>query len=91
MMTFGVTLLSGGRDSTTVTAYSKHNVDHLTAITFHYGQAHAREVDCARRIAGTMGIEHKFLDISFLSEVAWYSGLTNPEVFPILNDRKLQR
>ena len=88
MTTFGVTLLSGGLDSTTVTAYAKHNVDHLTAITFHYGQAHGKEVDCARRIAAAMGIEHKFQDISFLSEVAWYSGLTNPDVFPIPNYRK---
>ena len=35
MTSFGVTLLSGGLDSTTVTAYARDRVDHLTALTFH--------------------------------------------------------
>ena len=87
MTSFGVTLLSGGLDSTTVTAYAKDRVDHMTALTFFYGQTHSKEVDCARNIAELMGIEHKLLDISFLGEVAWYSALTNPEQFPIPTNR----
>lgn len=82
MSSYGVTLLSGGLDSTTVAAYAKERVDHLWAVTFHYGQSNAKEVDCAARIAGLLGIEHRLLDISFLSEVAWYSALTNPDSFP---------
>ncbi len=82
MPSYGVTLLSGGLDSTTVAAYAKERVDHLWAVTFHYGQSNAKEVDCAARIAGLLGIEHRLLDISFLSEVAWYSALTNPDSFP---------
>ncbi|HHZ62797.1 MAG TPA: hypothetical protein EYN53_09155, partial [Dehalococcoidia bacterium] len=88
MTSYGITLLSGGLDSTTVTAYAKDRVDHLTAITFYYGQTHSKEVDCAQNIAELMGIEHKLLDISFLGEVAWYSALTNPEKFPIPVDRQ---
>ena len=84
---FGVTLLSGGLDSTTVTAYARGRVDHLSAITFRYGQTHSKEVECARRIAHVLGVEHKLLDISFLGEVAWYSALTNPELFPIPKGR----
>ena len=87
MAKFGVTLLSGGLDSTTVTAYAKEQVDHISAITFHYGQAHSKEVDCAVQIAGIMGIEHELLDISFLSRVAWYSALTNPDRFPMPTGR----
>ncbi|MCI0439074.1 MAG: 7-cyano-7-deazaguanine synthase QueC, partial [Chloroflexi bacterium] len=87
MTSYGITLLSGGLDSTTVTAYAKSRVDRLTALTFHYGQTHSKEVDCARQIAAIMGIEHRLLDISFLGEVAWYSALTNPERFPIPKDR----
>ena len=87
MTSYGVTLLSGGLDSTTVTAYAKDRVDHLTALTFFYGQTHSKEVDCARRVAELLGIEHKLLDISFLGEVAWYSALTNPELFPIPHNR----
>ncbi len=87
MPDFAVTLLSGGLDSTTVTAYAKAQVDHLSAITFHYGQTHSKEVDCAQLIAGMMGIEHEMVDISFLSKVAWYSALTNPERFPVPTNR----
>lgn len=90
MVSFGITLLSGGLDSTTVTAYARGRVDRLTALTFHYGQTHSKEVECATQIAEMMGIEHKLLDISFLSEVAWYSALTNPERFPIPRDRSPQ-
>ncbi len=87
MTSYGVTLLSGGLDSTTVTAYAKDRVDHLTALTFFYGQTHSKEVDCARRVAERLDIEHRLLDISFLGEVAWYSALTNPERFPIPRHR----
>ena len=87
MTTFGVTLLSGGLDSTTVTAYARDRTERLTALTFHYGQSHAKEVDQAQQIAQIMGIDHKLLDISFLSDVAWYSALTSPDLFPIPKGR----
>ena len=87
MSTFGVTLLSGGLDSTTVTAYARDRVEDLTALTFHYGQTHSKEVECARRIAGLLGTDHRLLDVSFLGDVAWYSALISPELFPIPRDR----
>ena len=87
MTSFGVTLLSGGLDSTTVTTYARDRVDHLTALTFRYGQTHSKEVERAQVIAELLGVEHKLLDISFLSEVAWYSALTNPEAFPVPKGR----
>lgn len=87
MSTYGVSLLSGGLDSTTVTAHARGMVDHLTSVTFRYGQVHAREVDAAREIAASMGISHRTVDISFLGEVAWYSALTSPGSFPIPGGR----
>lgn len=87
MPSYSVTLLSGGLDSTTVAALAKSQVDNMSAITFHYGQTHSKEVDCAVRIAGVMGLDHKLLDISFLSHIAWYSALTNPERFPVPEER----
>ncbi len=87
MPSYGVTLLSGGLDSTTVTAYAKGRVDHLSAITFNYGQTHSKEVDCAVKIAGLMGIEHTVVDISFLPDVAWYSALTSPDRFRVPSGR----
>ena len=83
----GVSLLSGGLDSTTVTAYALETTDDLTALTFQYGQSHSKEVDCAKEIAGALGIRHRLLDISFFRQAAWYSALTNPDLFPIPEDQ----
>ena len=91
MTTFGVTLLSGGLDSTTVTAYARQRVDHLTALTFHYGQSHAKEVDCARHVAEVLEVEHRLIDTSFIRDVAWYSALTDPESFPVPHDRTVEQ
>ena len=38
-----------------------------------------------------MGIEHELLDISFLSRIAWYSALTNPDRFPVPADRSAEQ
>ena len=89
MPSYAVTLLSGGLDSTTVAVRALQETGNLSAITFHYGQSHSKEVDCAREIAGVLGIQHQLLDISFLGQVAWYSALTNPDRFPVPEDRSL--
>ena len=91
MPCYGVTLLSGGLDSTTVAAHARQATDHLTALTFYYGQSHSKEIDCAVQVAEALGIEHKLVDISFLGSVAWYSALTNPEQFPVPEDRPADR
>ena len=87
MVRYGVTLLSGGLDSTTVTAYARHETDDLAALTFLYGQSHSKEVECAQKVAEVLGVRHQLVDISFFRDVAWYSALTNPDQFPIPNNR----
>ena len=88
---YGVSLLSGGLDSTTVTVHALKSIDDLTALTFHYGQSHSKEVVCADEIAEALGIRHQLLDISFFRDVAWYSALTNPDQFPIPEDRAAEQ
>ncbi len=83
----GVTLLSGGLDSTTVTAYARSQVQCLSALTFRYGQANSREVWCAREVARMLDVQHELVDISTFGKVAWYSALTSPGRFPIPQDR----
>jgi 7-cyano-7-deazaguanine synthase len=87
MPSYGVTLLSGGLDSTTVTVLANGQTNHLTALTFHYGQTHSKEVDCAAEVARSIGVPQELMDISFLGKVAWYSALTNPDRFPMPEDR----
>ena len=59
-----VILLSGGVDSTTAMAIAKNEGYSLYALTFHYGQRHAREVECARMAAAAFDVKsHLVLNI----------------------------
>lgn len=58
-----VVLLSGGLDSATTLhlALSRNHLVH--AISFDYGQRHKIELDSARRIAASAGVEHHVLSV----------------------------
>lgn len=59
-----VVLLSGGLDSTTVLAVAKDQGFEPYAISFRYGQRHAVELEAARRVAKSAGVErHVVCDI----------------------------
>lgn len=59
-----VVLLSGGLDSATVLAMAAAEGYALNALSFRYGQRHAVELDCAKRIAAAQGVaEHMIADI----------------------------
>ncbi len=59
-----VVLLSGGLDSYTAAAIAKADGFVLNALTIHYGQRHAREVQSARQVALALGVEqHKELTV----------------------------
>ena len=74
-----------------MTAYARPLTDELTALTFYYGQTHSKEVDCAKEIAAALDTRHHLLDISFFRDVAWYSALTNPNLFPMPEDRSTEQ
>ena len=59
-----ICLLSGGLDSTTSLYVAKHEGYEVSALTIHYGQLHEKEIDCAKRIAEDLGIEHHIVPIS---------------------------
>lgn len=54
-MSKAVVLLSGGLDSATVAAIAKAEGYELYAISFDYGQRHARELDSAKAVAKSLG------------------------------------
>lgn len=59
-----VVLLSGGLDSTTVLAIAKAEGFVIYAMSFRYGQRHAVELESARRVAESIGVEkHLIVDI----------------------------
>ena len=59
-----VILLSGGLDSATTLALARREDFACYALTFRYGQRHARETEAARRVAQSLGVrEHRFVTI----------------------------
>ena len=59
-----VLLLSGGLDSTTLLACAMDQGFAVHAMTFRYGQRHAREIEAAQRVAAHAAVrEHLVVDI----------------------------
>lgn len=52
-----VVLLSGGIDSSTTLAMAKNEGYTVFALSFHYSQRHARELESARMIASSLGVK----------------------------------
>ncbi|HET7694912.1 MAG TPA: 7-cyano-7-deazaguanine synthase QueC [Vicinamibacterales bacterium] len=82
-----VVLLSGGLDSYTAGAIAGSDGYTLYALTVHYGQVHAHEIECARRAAAALGaVRHLELDVP-LSRIGG-SALVGDGVVP--KDRPLE-
>lgn len=56
-----VVLLSGGLDSATVAAIAVEKGFSLHALSFDYGQRHRVELQCASRLAATLGAPHSVM------------------------------
>jgi 7-cyano-7-deazaguanine synthase len=65
-----IVVFSGGQDSTTCLFWAKKNFEEVEAVTFNYGQRHIAELDCARKIADDLGVQHHILDMSLLNQLA---------------------
>jgi 7-cyano-7-deazaguanine synthase len=68
--------LSGGLDSYTAAAIAKSEGFALNALTVHYGQRHAREIESARAVARWLGVD-KHLELSIDLRAIGGSALTS--------------
>jgi 7-cyano-7-deazaguanine synthase len=80
-MTRAVVLLSGGLDSYTAAAIAKAQRFTLFALTIHYGQRHAREVEAARAVAAALGVE-RHLELEVDLRAIGGSSLTSDAAVP---------
>jgi 7-cyano-7-deazaguanine synthase len=72
-------VFSGGQDSTTCLFWAKQQFKKVVALSFIYGQKHAKEVELARAIAGKAGVEFHAMDVSFIAHLGT-SSLTDTSI-----------
>ncbi len=73
-------VFSGGQDSTTCLFWAKAHFKEVRALSFLYGQKHAREVELAREIASEAGVPFEVKDVSFISALSSGCSLTDTSV-----------
>lgn len=81
-------LFSGGQDSTFCLAWALKNFDYVETIGFGYGQRHAVELECRKKVLeeiktfpfqGTLGEDH-FLTLDCLSQISDTALTSNAEI-----------
>ncbi|WP_295716333.1 7-cyano-7-deazaguanine synthase QueC [uncultured Halovibrio sp.] len=77
-----VVIYSGGMDSYTLLHRALAEGWHVHALSFDYGQRHARELDCARAVTRELGIDHEVVDITSIQSLLAGSALTDSEPVP---------
>lgn len=65
-MTGSIVVLSGGMDSATALAVAREETTVLGALSFNYGQRHAKELHYAHEQAAAAGIRHDIVDLTSL-------------------------
>ena len=76
-MRIGVSLLSGGLDSTVTTAIAMEECHELVALSVEYGQRHIKEVEHAKAVARAIGVRHRVVAVPALGDLAFHSALTD--------------
>ncbi|WP_405912159.1 7-cyano-7-deazaguanine synthase QueC [Streptomyces sp. NBC_00963] len=75
-----VIVLSGGMDSTTLTAHYAALGYQLIAVTADYGQRHRQEIESARAVANHYGADHHVVDLRGYGALLHGSALTDADV-----------
>ncbi|MBM3227663.1 7-cyano-7-deazaguanine synthase QueC [Candidatus Peribacteria bacterium] len=66
----GVIILSGGMDSVTLLHFLvKHLGCSMRAISFDYGQKHAKEIACAKAQCEELGVNHQVIALPFVGDL----------------------
>lgn len=77
-----VVVVSGGLDSTTLLYDAVLDYDVVHAVSFNYGQRHAKELQYAMASCVKLGVRHDIIDLSGLTSLISNSSLTSDQPVP---------
>lgn len=77
-----VVIYSGGMDSFTLLHEALQTGRPVHALSFHYGQRHARELDCAQAVCRSLAVAHQLADIRAITPLLQGSALTGDLAVP---------
>ena len=72
-----VVIYSGGMDSFTVLHKALRENDQISAISFNYGQRHAKELIYAKSVCNELSIKHHIIDLTTINPLLSGSALTD--------------
>jgi 7-cyano-7-deazaguanine synthase len=75
--------ISGGMDSSVLLHLAASEYDHITAVSFSYGQKHSKkELNCAFKQVHTLGkkVEYRLINIPFFKDICQVSSLLNTKI-----------
>jgi len=75
-----VVVFSGGMDSAALLVKLLAEERECLALTFNYGQRHAREIEAAQTIAKMLNVRHRVADLRHLATFFGTNSLTSPDV-----------
>lgn len=75
-----VLVLSGGLDSSTLLYHLLAQGDVVRAMSVHYGQRHAREIDAAKELCRRRGVEHQTADLRTITGFLGKNSLSDTSV-----------
>src|SRR5260221_14021569 len=67
-------------DSATLLSLARNYEKEVIAVSYHYGQRHARELESATALALHYGVEHLILDLRAVETIFKGSALTSSEI-----------
>jgi 7-cyano-7-deazaguanine synthase len=64
-----IAIVSGGMDSAVLAYFLKERGDRLYLLSFDYGQRHSKELNFARAMAVRLGVQHRIVDLTTISDM----------------------
>lgn len=75
-----IAIISGGLDSAVLLYHLQASGVEVKALSFNYGQRHKKELEYAKKLTASIGVDHKVVDLSSITQLLGGSSQTDPTI-----------